>query len=151
GHQDQEQAEQEGPERDPIRACLDLRGRRRPAPARRNRPAGDLHRAAFASGHRLDRTLVPHEVQGTAHVRLLRIRFPQFAGLGLSHLLSFSLPAGLAVGLALKEMRYAATAATRPRPYGLWFPHALAGLGCMNAGHCNRDLGRIQRPATWET
>src|SRR3954464_10734046 len=44
-------------------------------------------------------------------------------------LLSFPAPTGLAVGLALKESRYARSyfeRAIRPRPHGHWFPRVPA-------------------------
>src|SRR5690606_8189502 len=67
---------------------------------------------------------------------------PRGAGSGGLHLLSFVLPAGLADGLALKELRYAlrrfapglAADLVPPRPEG-------SGFGLMVGGHRNSATG----------
>jgi hypothetical protein len=71
---------------------------------------------------------------------------PQGAGSGCGHRISFVSPAGLAVGLALKELRYADHRDSPPGREAInWFPHAhqLAGLGSMDAGTLAAD--RIRR------
>jgi hypothetical protein len=56
----------------------------------------------------------------------LLIIVPRTAGSGGLHLLSFVLPAGLADGLALKELRYVDLSTIRPWPWeAKWFPRAL--------------------------
>jgi hypothetical protein len=85
GHEDEEEPERERPHGDAVGARLDLRLRTRRAATRRNRLSGDD--------------------DGSTPVDSLII-VPRAAGSGGLHRLSFVVPAGLADGLALKELRY---------------------------------------------
>ncbi|HEX2161966.1 MAG TPA: hypothetical protein VHF88_09125, partial [Thermoleophilaceae bacterium] len=84
-HEDEEDPERERPHGDPVGTRLDLRLRAWRAAARRYWLSGDD--------------------DGTASVASLII-VPRGAGSGGLHRLSFVVPAGLADGLALKELRY---------------------------------------------
>src|SRR3954462_2054281 len=59
----------------------------------------------------------------TLATHVFRFMLPQDAGTGSLHRFSLFSPAGLAVGLALKEMRYASRRFAPGRP-AIWFPHA---------------------------
>jgi hypothetical protein len=85
GHKDQEDAQGEGPHGDAVGAGLDLGLGARGATAGRYWLTGDHDRPAA-----IDSLVV----------------LPHGAGGGCLHRLSFVVPAGLADGLALKELRY---------------------------------------------
>jgi len=93
-HENQEEAQRECPHGDAVGACLDLRLRTRRTTARRNWLSGDDDGAATVDSL----IIVPHR-----------------ASSGGLHRLSFVVPAGLADGLALKELRYV-TLTIRPWP-----------------------------------
>jgi hypothetical protein len=84
-HEDEEDAEGEGPHGDAVGAGLDLSLGARGATAGRYGLTGDDDRTAA-----VDSLVV----------------LPHGAGGGCLHRLSFVVPAGLADGLALKELRY---------------------------------------------
>ena len=74
---------------------------------------------------------------------------PQGAGTGSLHRFSLFSPAGLAVGLALKEMRYASRRFAPGRP-AIWFPHAPfspRSFGFDGRGHAStRAMARTEKP-----
>ena len=145
GHEDEEQAEQEGPQGDAVGSRLDLLRRPRPTRTSRHRLPGDAHRAAAGlcrERPRTERILVGDQAQIGPRSGLVGF-LAQCACGGLGHRLSFVVPTGLADGLALKELRYASRApiidrrpflGDSPLASGLRFPRALPGFGLMCRG-----------------
>ncbi len=99
-----------------------------------------------ARARRLARIGIPDGAQvplGTDFPVVIR---PQPAGAGVLHRLSLDLPAGLADGLALKELRYTATRGDSPLAgWPLVPPRPCAGLRLDGPGHPNRPSGRNAR------
>jgi hypothetical protein len=95
-HEDQEETERERPHGNAVGAGLDLGLGARGTTTRRYWLSGDDDCATAVDSL----IIVPHG-----------------AGSGGLHRLSFVVPAGLADGLALKELRYV-TSTIRPWPYG---------------------------------
>src|SRR5918996_6176477 len=113
-----------------------LRGRGREPDASGLLVAGILVRALEATRPPLGLgdLALPLEEHGFA-THLLLVILRQDAGSGCLHQLSFVSPAGLAVGLALKELRFAVTRDSPPakRPSGSPAPLPIRGFGLMDA------------------
>jgi hypothetical protein len=142
GDQHQEETEEKRPQRDPIGARGNLRlSRRGPAPGRRIRVPGDGHRPPLSGRIGL------HHAESRPYDFLWFI-VPQLAGTGVFHRAAlFLVPAGLADGLAQKELCTTPRRSTaiRPRSCDLLVPpRPFWGLGWMEAA-CYQRTGLAGR------